>query len=202
MCLSCRSVSTALSSKSDLLSAPPDHGLAPPAWRPPSPRTLDQVDISESRLIDLAVRHISLRGVASIHLLASLMKLPLELAEAVFRRLSDQQYIEVKRMSGDDYVFSLSPAGRKLAAERALSSRYAGPGARIAESLVRGRSRPGVAGADHPREAAARLRGHCGERPFAGCARPGPHFARRDVSLRPQRHRKDNHFRAAHARVR
>ncbi len=114
------------SSKSDLLSAPPDHGLAPPAWRPPSPRTLNQLDITESRLIDLAVRHISLRGVASIHLLASLMKLSLELAEAVFRRLSDQQYIEVKRMSGDDYIFSLSPEGRKLAAERALSSRYAG----------------------------------------------------------------------------
>jgi predicted ATPase with chaperone activity len=30
-------------------------------------------------------------------------------------------------MSGDDYVFSLSPGGRKLAAERALSSRYTGP---------------------------------------------------------------------------
>jgi hypothetical protein len=60
-------------------------------------------------------------------MLANLMKLPLELAEAVFRRLSDQQYVEVKRMLGDDYVFVLSPAGRKLALERALSSRYAGP---------------------------------------------------------------------------
>jgi hypothetical protein len=85
------------------------------------------MDISESRLIDLAVRHISLRGTASIHLLANLMKLSLELAEAIFRRLNDQQYVEVKRMLGDDYVFVLSPAGRKLAAERALSSRYGGP---------------------------------------------------------------------------
>ena len=115
------------SPKSDLASLPSDHGLAPPVWRPPSPRTLDQVDVTESRLIDLAVRHVSLRGTASIQLLASLMKLPLELTEAVFRRLSDQQYVEVKRMLGDDYVFVLSPAGRKLAAERALSSRYAGP---------------------------------------------------------------------------
>ena len=99
--------------------------------RPPGFRLLRarwiEIDISESRLIDLAVRHVSLRGVASIQLLAKLMKLPLELAEAVFRRLSDQQYVEVKRMSGDDYVFSLSPTGRKLAAERALTSRYAGP---------------------------------------------------------------------------
>ena len=64
------------------------------------------------------------------------MKLPLELAEAVFRRLSDQKYVEVQRMSGEDYIFSLSPEGRKLAAERALSSRYAGPAPVFAESLV------------------------------------------------------------------
>jgi hypothetical protein len=119
-------LAAALSPKSDLAS-PSHHGLAPPAYLPHSPRTLDQVDVSEGRLIDLAVRHVSLRGIASIQLMASLMKLPLELAEGVFRRLNDQQYIEVRRMSGDDYVFSLSPAGRKLAAERALSSRYAGP---------------------------------------------------------------------------
>jgi len=120
-------IGATLTSNPDLLSSPRRHGLAPPAWQPPPPRTLDQIDISESRLIDLAIRHINLRGTASIHLLANLMKLPLELAEAVFRRLSDQQYIEVKRMLGDDYVFTLSPSGRKLAAERALSSRYAGP---------------------------------------------------------------------------
>jgi len=35
--------------------------------------------------------------------------------------------LEVRRMSGDDYIFSLSPGGRKMAAERALSSRYTGP---------------------------------------------------------------------------
>jgi hypothetical protein len=55
------------------------------------------------------------------------MRLSLELTEALFRRLNEQQYCEVRRMSGDDYVFSLSPNGRKLAAERALLSRYTGP---------------------------------------------------------------------------
>ncbi len=101
--------------------------LAPPAWLPEPPRTLDQIDIPETLLLDLAVRHVNARGVATIHLLAQLMKLPLELTEALFRRLNEQQYCEVRRMSGDDYVFSLSPNGRKLAAERALSSRYTGP---------------------------------------------------------------------------
>jgi hypothetical protein len=120
-------IGATLSSNSDLLSPPRSHGLAPPACQPPPPRTLDEIDVSESRLIDLAVRHVNLRGTGSIHLLANVMKLSLELAEAIFRRLSDQKYLEVKRMLGDDYVFVLSPEGRKLAAERALSSRYAGP---------------------------------------------------------------------------
>jgi hypothetical protein len=101
--------------------------LAPPAWLPAPPRTLDQIDISENLLLDLAVRHVHARGVATIQLLARLMKLPLELTESLFRQLNEQQYCEVRRMSGDDYVFSLSPSGRKLAAERALSSRYTGP---------------------------------------------------------------------------
>jgi hypothetical protein len=55
------------------------------------------------------------------------MKIPLEIAEAIFRRLNDQQHLELRRMSGEDYVFSLSATGRRLAAERALSLRYAGP---------------------------------------------------------------------------
>jgi hypothetical protein len=101
--------------------------LAPPAYLPQPPRTLDQIDVPENLLLDLAVRHVGARGVATIQLLAQLMKLPLELTEALFRRLNEQQYCEVRRMSGDDYVFSLSPSGRKLAAERALSSRYTGP---------------------------------------------------------------------------
>ncbi len=105
----------------------PDHGLAPPAHLPAPPRLFDDIDISEDRLVDLALRHVSTRGIASIQMLAHAMKLPLELSEAVFRRMSEQQCIEVRRTLGNDYVFSLSPNGRKVAAERALSSRYVGP---------------------------------------------------------------------------
>src|ERR1700733_13922796 len=103
------------------------HGLGPPAYLPAPPQLFEQIDISEGRLLDLAVRHIGIRGIATIQLLASLMKLPLELAEAVFPRLNEQQYVEVRRMMGNDFVFSLSPNGRRLAAERVLASRYAGP---------------------------------------------------------------------------
>jgi hypothetical protein len=101
--------------------------LAAPRYLPAPPRLLDDIDIPESLLMDLAVRHVSIRGTATIHLLSRLMRLPLELTETLFRRLNEKHYFEVLRMSGDDYVFSLSPNGRKMAAERALTSRYAGP---------------------------------------------------------------------------
>lgn len=78
-------------------------------------------------MLDLALRHAGQRGICTIHLLAQLLKVPVELAEVIFRKLNDQQYFEVRRMEGEDYVFSLSPGGRKLATERAQASRYAGP---------------------------------------------------------------------------
>jgi len=105
----------------------PKRLLAPPGYLPESPRKLEDIDIPENLLTDIAVRHVNARGVATIHMLAQLMRLPLEFTEALFRHIREQQYFEIKRSVGDDYVFSLSPAGRKMAAERALSSRYTGP---------------------------------------------------------------------------
>ncbi len=111
----------------DIPPPPAPRGLRPPAFQPFTPRRLDDLDIPEGLIFDIAVRHINHRGVCSINLLASLMKIPLEVAEPIFRRLNEQQYLEVRRMVGDDYVFSLTPNGRKLALERSLASRYIGP---------------------------------------------------------------------------
>src|SRR5215472_4733819 len=94
--------------------------LKPPHYLPPPPRSLNDLGVPENMLIDLALRHINTRGLVTIQLLAHMLKLPIELAEMLFRHLSEQHYLEVRRMSGDDYVFSLSPAGRKLAMERAF----------------------------------------------------------------------------------
>jgi hypothetical protein len=101
--------------------------VLPPALLPPSPSRFDDMDIPDHLLIDIALRHVHLRGTCTIHMLAGLMKISVEIAEAIFRRLNDQQFLEVRRMEGEDYVFSLSAAGRRLASERALSLRYAGP---------------------------------------------------------------------------
>ncbi|MDE3197565.1 MAG: AAA family ATPase [Acidobacteriota bacterium] len=101
--------------------------VTPPALTPPPASRVEDMDVSEHLLIDIAMRHIYLRGTCTIKLLGNLMKLPLELTEALFRRLNDQGMFEVRRMEGDDYLFALSPTGRRIAVERASTLRYAGP---------------------------------------------------------------------------
>lgn len=94
---------------------------------PAIPRVLEDIDISEHLLLDIAMRHIYLRGTCSIEMLAGMMKLSIEIAETLFRRLADQKFIEVRRMVGDDYIFALSPAGRAMSIERSATLQYSGP---------------------------------------------------------------------------
>ncbi len=96
-------------------------------FSPAPPLVFEDIDISEHLLVDIALRHVYLRSSCTIQLLSGLMKLSLELTESLFRRLVDQQYLEVRGMVGDDYVFALSPSGRRMAIERSATMRYAGP---------------------------------------------------------------------------
>jgi energy-coupling factor transporter ATP-binding protein EcfA2 len=98
-----------------------------PRWLPKAPVVVDEIDVSGHLLTDIALRHVSLRGTCTIHLLSDLMKLSVELSEGLFRKLIDQQLLEVRRMVGDDYVFALSPAGRRMVAERSAMGNYSGP---------------------------------------------------------------------------
>ncbi|HXE62512.1 MAG TPA: hypothetical protein VN519_03180 [Bryobacteraceae bacterium] len=94
---------------------------------PAIPRVLEDIDVSEHLLLDIAMRHIYLRGTCSIEMLAGMMKLSIEIAETIFRRLSDQKFIEVRRMVGDDYIFGLSAPGRAMSIERSATLQYSGP---------------------------------------------------------------------------
>ena len=111
----------------DTVSAQTAHGLKPPTYLPSAPRLLEELDVPESLVADIAMRFVAARGTATIQLLAGWLKLPLELTDSLFRHLNDQSLLEVRRMTGDDYVFALSGAGRKMTAERSIASRYTGP---------------------------------------------------------------------------
>ncbi len=100
---------------------------APPAFRPPLPETLTDLDISPALVQDLFVRTVREQGQSSLGSLRERLKLPHTVLEPVFRQLRQQAYLDVKGMQGNDYYFALTTAGKALAAERVSICAYAGP---------------------------------------------------------------------------
>lgn len=101
--------------------------LTPPAWAPKPPDNIEELGVSQAFLTDLIVRRTHLSGTATLESLSEALKVSAHIVETVFRDLRQQQLIEVKGMIGNDYSFSLTSAGRSMAAERFNLTRYAGP---------------------------------------------------------------------------
>jgi hypothetical protein len=101
--------------------------MTAPAFRPDQPDALADLDIPSSLVQDLFVRTLRERGESSLGALSAHLKLPQIVLEPVFRQLRQQVFLDVKGMQGNDYRFSLTAAGRALAADRAAICSYAGP---------------------------------------------------------------------------
>jgi hypothetical protein len=100
--------------------------LTYPAYRPSVPRDLEEVSIPRSLLTDLMLRHLRAQGVSSLRSLSGLMKLSSSVVHSLFEQLRKQHLVEVKASTGLDYSFTLTQAGRNLAAERSETCRYTG----------------------------------------------------------------------------
>ena len=94
---------------------------------PPMPETPEKLGIPRSLVIDLVMRRVYLSGLSNFQSLSEALKLSTSVIENIFRELRQQQLIEVKGMTGNDYNFTLTSAGRDLAAERYRITHYAGP---------------------------------------------------------------------------
>ncbi len=94
---------------------------------PPSPKSLAELGIPGSLIVDLVLRFLREHDSATLSLLRKSLKLPYTFVEGVYRHLRDQQFLWVKGVIGGDLEFALTNAGRSLAAERSSSCRYAGP---------------------------------------------------------------------------
>lgn len=97
-----------------------------PAFRPPVPQTLDDLGIPMSLINDLILRRLYLDGVSSLYGLCERLKLPYRIVEQVFQHLRQQQLLDVKGIVGEDYSFSLTTAGQRLAVNRRRVTQYAG----------------------------------------------------------------------------
>jgi hypothetical protein len=72
------------------------------------------------------LRRMVIEGFSSITGLSRSIRVALPIVDIVFKHMRQQQLVEIKGMSGNDYQFVLSAAGKQLASERFQVSQYAG----------------------------------------------------------------------------
>jgi hypothetical protein len=83
--------------------------------------------VPRSVVADLVLRYLWLHGSGTLALLNETLKLSFSLLETLFHQFRNQQLLEVKGMTGNDYSFSLTVSGRAQAAARSDVCQYVGP---------------------------------------------------------------------------
>lgn len=90
------------------------------------PRSLEDLGLPESLVVDLVLRRTMADGRTSIGRLSASLCLNHSLAESVVMILREKKLVEFEGMVGRDYVIVLTDAGKALASERAQNCAYAG----------------------------------------------------------------------------
>jgi hypothetical protein len=94
---------------------------------PAVPVTQEQAGIGSALIEDLFLRHVHLKRCNTIGSLSESMALAYPIVERVFREVRSHRLLEVSGMIGDDYIFTLTGAGRTMASDRCRVCQYAGP---------------------------------------------------------------------------
>ncbi|MGA2590715.1 MAG: AAA family ATPase [Bryobacteraceae bacterium] len=98
-----------------------------PRYLPKTPGTQELTGLPSTMIEDLFLRHVHLKRCNTIGSLSESMALAYPVVEKVFRELRTHRLLEVSGMTGDDYIFALTGAGRSAATERCHMCQYAGP---------------------------------------------------------------------------
>ena len=96
------------------------------SW-PVIPDRVEDLDIPRSLVTDMILRYLWLHGAGTLATLNTALKLSFPVLEILFHQFRQQQLLEVKGMLGNDYSFTLTSAGRALAASRNDVCQYVGP---------------------------------------------------------------------------
>jgi len=96
------------------------------AFSPAIPQNFAELGISESLVLDLVLRRMVIEGNCTLASLGRSLRLAVPIIDVAFKHMRQQQLVEVKGMSGNDYNFVLSQAGKQMANERFQVSQYAG----------------------------------------------------------------------------
>jgi len=96
------------------------------AFSPAIPQNIQDLGIAESLVLDLVLRRMVIEGYSNLGTLSRALRLAVPIVDIAFKHMRQQQLVEVKGMTGNDYNFTLSAAGKQLASERFQVSQYAG----------------------------------------------------------------------------
>ena len=94
---------------------------------PVIPDRLDDLGLPRSVVADLVLRYLWLHGSGTLALLNETLKLSFPVLEILFHQFRNQQLLEVKGMTGNDYSFTLTAGGRAQASGRNEVCQYVGP---------------------------------------------------------------------------
>jgi energy-coupling factor transporter ATP-binding protein EcfA2 len=97
---------------------------------PPPPDSLEEAGLSEEFVAGLVVKALHHRGAASGFDLSDILALPFALLDDVIEQLQERRCLQVLTTKGPrrgEYIFELTSAGRKRAAEELELCRYVGP---------------------------------------------------------------------------
>jgi predicted ATPase with chaperone activity len=110
-----------------MTAALPDTQIARPECWPLIPDRIEDLGIQRSIVADLILRYLWLYGTGTLGSLHESLKLSFPVLETMFHQFRQQQLLEVKGMTGNDYSFSLTAGGRALASSRNEVCQYVGP---------------------------------------------------------------------------
>lgn len=108
---------------------PEDFGKSPPS-APLPPESLEEAGLSEEFVAALVLKTLHHRGAAVGFELSDILALPFSVLDDVIQQLQERRFVEVHATRGPrrgEYVFRLTSAGRKRAAEELEVCRYVGP---------------------------------------------------------------------------
>jgi len=93
----------------------------------PVPRTLDDLGLPETVIVDLILRRILFDGRTLLSRMAEAIGLTAQLTESVVRYLrEDKKYLDFESMVGRDWLVGLTAVGKKLASDSAERISYSG----------------------------------------------------------------------------
>jgi len=91
------------------------------------PDRVEDLGIPRSVVADLILRYLWLHGSGTLAALHETLKLSFPVLETMFHQFRNQQLLEVKGMTGNDYAFTLTAGGRAQASSRNEICQYVGP---------------------------------------------------------------------------